>query len=79
MSEEIKKYQIVGFPKTVLSVNGQAPDENGNVEIEVPEGGSDAPTEEETVELLVEMGVVDPISNENGAVYTDANNKIYVL
>lgn len=38
MSEEIKKYQIVGFPKTVLSVNGVAPDENGNVEVKVSDG-----------------------------------------
>jgi hypothetical protein len=54
MSEEIKKYQIVGFPKTVLSVNGQAPDENGNVEIEVPEGGSSSPAIIDVVELPTE-------------------------
>lgn len=69
---------IPEIPDAVLTVNGQAPDENGNIQIEVT---PDAPTvsDSDTIELLAEMGVVDPVSAENGAVYTDANNKIYVL
>lgn len=69
---------IPEIPDAVLTVNGQAPDENGNIQIEVT---PDAPTvsDSDTLDLLMEMGIVDPVSAENGAVYTDANNKIYVL
>lgn len=46
-----------------------------------PGSGSDAdiPTDEETLNLLVEMDIVQPLANANNAVYVDANNKVYVL
>lgn len=52
MSEEIKKFQIIG---------------------------SLAPTEEEMLQLLMEMDIVQPLSDANSALYTDANDKVYVL
>lgn len=38
-----------------------------------------APTDEELLELLVETGIIDPITNNTGAIFVDNNNKIYVL
>ena len=42
-------------------------------------GTASAVPEEEMLDFLMEMDVVQPISNTNNAVYTDANNKVYVL
>lgn len=63
----------------VTQVNGATPDENGNVEIEAGGGTASAIPDEEMLGLLAEMDVVQPLSNTNNAVYTDANNKVYVL
>ena len=41
--------------------------------------GKLAPTEEEMLQLLMEMDNVQPISNASGVLFTDANNKVYVL
>lgn len=37
------------------------------------------PTEDDALELVIEMGLVDPISDENNVIYTDENNLIYTL
>jgi hypothetical protein len=42
-------------------------------------GGASAVPDEEMLDILMEMDIVQPISNTNGAVFTDANNKVYVL
>ena len=63
----------------VTSVNGQSPDENGNVEIEAGGGTASAIPDEEMLDFLMEMDLVQPLSNTNNDVYTDANNKVYVL
>ena len=39
----------------------------------------DVPTDEEMLELLMDMDVVQPFSNTNDAMYIDNNNKLYVL
>ena len=37
-------------------------------------------TEEDALQHLIELGVVDPVADENGAVYVaDAENEIFVL
>lgn len=36
-------------------------------------------TEDDALELLADLNVVEPITNENGAVFTDENGAIYVL
>lgn len=40
---------------------------------------SEQMTEDDALELLAETGIIDPITNENGAVFTDENGAIYVL
>ena len=45
----------------------------------LPEASSSDINEEETLELLMDMDVVQPLSDTNGVVYTDSNNKVYVL
>lgn len=37
------------------------------------------PTDEEFLQLLMDMDIVQPLSDNNGTVYTAADNKIYVL
>ena len=37
------------------------------------------PTEEDAMELLAEMDVIQPMADENGALYVDENNTIYVI
>ena len=37
------------------------------------------PTDDEILELLASMGFVDPACAEDGAVYTDGENTIFVL
>lgn len=36
-------------------------------------------SEKELIDLLSEMDVVTPVSNSEGAMYTDNNGKIYIL
>ena len=36
-------------------------------------------TEDDALELLAELSVVEPVTNENGAIYTNENGAIYVL
>lgn len=40
---------------------------------------SEQMTEDDALELLAETGIIDPITNENGAIFTDENGAIYVL
>ena len=42
-------------------------------------GSSVGISEEEILELLMDMDVVQPLSNTNNAMYVDENDKIYVL
>lgn len=58
---------------TVKTVNGVAPDENGNVTIET---GSDV-DELDALSALMDTGVVDPMADENGAVYVDEAGNLY--
>ena len=37
------------------------------------------PTSEDVVKMFVEMDVVQPMADENGAVYTDTDGKLFVL
>lgn len=37
------------------------------------------PTEDDAFELVIEMGLVDPISDENNVIFTNENNLIYTL
>ena len=37
------------------------------------------PTEDDALELVAEMGLVDPISDENNVIFTNENNLIYTL
>ena len=39
----------------------------------------DKPTEVDSLELCVEMGLVEPITSDAGAIYIDENEKIYIL
>lgn len=37
------------------------------------------PDENDAIELLMEMNFIDPITDENGAIYTDKNGEIFTL
>ena len=39
----------------------------------------DNPSEDEAVDLLTSMGFVDPVCAEDGAVYVESENMIFVL
>ena len=43
------------------------------------DGSSITPTDDDMLELLASMGFVDPACAEDGAVYTDGENTIFVL
>lgn len=47
--------------------------------VESIEVGGSVPTDEEMLELLMDMDVVQPLSNTSNVMYVDENNKIYVL
>jgi hypothetical protein len=63
----------------VTSVNGTKPDEHGNVELDISSGTASAVPDDEMLELLMDMDLVQPASDTNNVVYTDTNNKLYVL
>lgn len=46
---------------------------------EVPGGGYGASGEDDALELVAEMGLVDPIASDDGAVYIDADGNAYIL
>lgn len=54
-------------------------DGSSALEINIPDGGDKAPTDDEALEFVIEMGLVDPIASDDGAIYTDENNMIYTL
>ena len=69
---EPKKLQVYGkFGGGLKTVNGLGPDENGNVEV--------FNDETEALTLVVEMGLVDPVTDENGAIFVDDNGAILTL
>lgn len=72
LEARIKKLEENAGGGTVKSVNGKTPDENGNVEISTL-------TDESALALVVETGLVDPVTDENGKIFTDKNGKIFVL
>lgn len=37
------------------------------------------PTDDDMLELLVSMGFVDPVGAEDGAIYVESENTIFVL
>jgi hypothetical protein len=41
--------------------------------------GNLTPTEEETLQILMDMDIVQPVFDTNNVMYTDKNNKVYVL
>lgn len=43
------------------------------------DGSSITPTDDDMLELMASMGFVDPVCAEDGAVYTDGENTIFVL
>ena len=34
---------------------------------------------DEALELVADLGLVEPLADENGAVYTDESGKVYIL
>ena len=46
---------------------------------EIGPGGTVSITEEETLEMLAEIGVVQPIADENGDVYVSHDELLYIL
>lgn len=36
-------------------------------------------TEDDALELLAELSVVEPVTNENGAIYTNENGAIFTI
>ena len=79
----------------IKTVNGNGPDENGNVAVEIPEckvqtvngvepddsGNIQLPelTEDDALDLLFETGIVEPLADTNGTIYTDVNGNIYTM
>ena len=80
--------------KMVTSINNVIPDENGNVVVEVPEvvqpdwnqtdeASADfiknKPDEFDALEIVAEMGFIEPVADENGNIYANENGNIYTL
>lgn len=65
----------------VKTVNGVEPDESGNIQIIIPDSGGNADylDETEALELLSETGIIEPMTDSNGAFYTTTENTIYVF
>lgn len=59
----------------VKTINGVAPDENGNVEIKT----EDDIDEFAAVEDLAKTGIVEPLADENNVIFVDENDSIFVL
>lgn len=36
-------------------------------------------SKDEALDMVVELGLVEPVTDENGAVYTDESGKVYIL
>lgn len=68
--EYILAYLDTSNKASVKSVNGILPDEEGNVTLA---------TDDDAVEVLYEMGVVDPVTNDDGTVLTDENGNIITI
>ena len=66
---------------TVKTVNGIEPDESGNIEIKIENNtiqDSIFPSEMDALVLVAEIGFIEPVSN-NGYVFTDNNEAIYII
>lgn len=57
-------------PSIVQTVNGRAPDENGNVEIDA------LPNDTEQLEMLIEADLLPAVYDASGAILTDSNGNI---
>ena len=71
-NKKTKKLQVLGNFGSVKTVNGVEPDKNGDVKLPTP-------TEDEALEMITDMGIVEPITSSSGELYTDNQNRIYVL
>ena len=69
----IFKIDADGAHTTNITVDGES------IKNIVGGGSASAIPDDEMLEFLMDMDVIQPISNTNNVVYTDTNNKIYVL
>lgn len=65
-----KKLQVFGKFGGIKTVNGAAPDENGNVEIDA------LPDDAEQIAMLIEADMLPVVHDASGAILTDENGKI---
>lgn len=78
LSTETKKNLVAAINEVakdggkVKTVDEVEPDENGNIAL--PKS-----TQNDALELLAEMGIAEPVADENGAIFTDENGIIYVF
>ena len=63
-------YEAIANCGTVKSVNGVAPDESGNVEIDA------LPDNAEQIEMLIEADMLPAVHDASGAILTDENGNI---
>ena len=70
------KSKDVKIEMGVQTINGQKPDEKGNIEITV---GDKTPTAENALELLAELDIVQPLADNNNALFIDNSGKIFIL
>ena len=69
-----KKYQVHGkFEGSSVQPDWDQTDKNANDFIK------NKPDESDALMLVVDMGLVQPIMNENGSLYTDENGNVYSL
>ena len=70
--KQIEKASIKGadVSRYVQSVNGVAPDESGNVEIDA------LPDNAEQIEMLIEADLLPAVHDANGAILTDEKGNV---
>lgn len=66
----VRKLQVLGKFGSITSVNGVAPDENGNVEIDA------LPDDTEQLSMLIEADLLPAVHDASGAILTDENGNI---
>lgn len=76
----------MNFTKTIINsikfwVNGQLNDLKSKFyeDLETKIDKDSEMTNDDALNLLLELSVVEPVTNENGAVFTNENGAIYVL
>lgn len=65
-----KKLQVCGKFGVVKTVNGVAPDENGNVEIDA------LPNSAEQIAMLVDADLLPAVHDASGAILTDDHGNV---